>query len=505
MPNVEYVIPALVEMLPQYQIISDCIKGEIAVKKRGVAYLPMPNSTDTSAENKAAYENLKVRASFVGFTGRTLRGLLGTIFTYTPTITVPEQLDLIVQDATGGGVTLVQLSKQNAGYGLSLGRSGLFVDYPDTGTDGATVADVASGKARPTLAVYPPQDIINWRKQEYGAKEKHSLIVLRETYVVEDDGFEEVRKVQYRVLRLISGKYWQLIYRDSKSDPYKTVQPLDAKGEPFDEIPFKFIGSEDNDSDPDLAPLYDLAAVNLAHYRNSADQEQFLHILQPTPYFTGLTQEWIKQVWKGTTEIEFGARAVIALPEGATAGLLEPADRNGFKIAMDDKERQMASLGADMVSEQAVQRTATEANIDNASDNSVLTNTADNVSAAYTWALKVCAQFMGVPTTVQVTEGTGETAKTTTKELEFVLNTAFNLSNLTPEELKQLMALWVGGAITWSEFRTRLRYAGVATLSDEDAKAELEEQLANDTMAEMDRLRQETEITGEPDNTPPGA
>ncbi|MDP0908071.1 hypothetical protein Q6322_30065, partial [Klebsiella pneumoniae] len=46
------------------------------------------------------------------------------------------------------------------------------------------------------------------------------------------------------------------------------------KGEDFwDEIPFTFVGAQNNDPSIDESPLAALVEINLGHYRNSADYE----------------------------------------------------------------------------------------------------------------------------------------------------------------------------------------------------------------------------------------
>ena len=58
----------------------------------------------------------------------------------------------------------------------------------------------------------------------------------------------------------------------------KKSHPRQSGGAPWKEIPFIIPGSVNNDPCVDPVTLYDLADVNLAHYRNSADFELNLHI-----------------------------------------------------------------------------------------------------------------------------------------------------------------------------------------------------------------------------------
>jgi hypothetical protein len=133
----------------------------------------------------------------------------------------------------------------------------------------------------------------------------------------------------------------------------------------------------------------------------------------------------------------------------------------------------MIALGAKVVEQSSVQRTATEANIENASETSVLSSSANNVSKAIKFALEKAALFIG-----------------TEDEIKFELNTDFNLSNMTPEERGQLVKEWQGGAISFEEMRSGLRKSGVATLDDNKAKSDIKAELDNGMNLNMDKTKQ---------------
>ncbi len=93
-----------------------------------------------------------------------------------------------------------------------------------------------------------------------------------------------------------------------------------GNGTNWDRIPFSPIGSENNDPMPDKPPMEDLAHLNIGHYRNSADYEEACFIAgQPTPWASGLTEDWVKDVMKGTMYL--GSRGIIPLPVNGACGL----------------------------------------------------------------------------------------------------------------------------------------------------------------------------------------
>jgi len=478
MPNVAFTRLELTRLLPQYRLIRDALSGETTVKAETTKYLPMPNAADTSPENKARYDAYLNRAVFYNVTRRTLFGLVGQVFMRDPVIEVPSLLKPLVANATGSGVNLTQLAKKAMSINLAFSRGGIFIDYPVTNGTGASIKELEEGLIRPTLFVYTPDTIVNWRMTDRGAEEVLSLVVIYETWCVLDDGFEMTNAGQFRVLRLDeNGEYIHEVWREAiptKTDginvkkgdfqQHSIYKPTDSNGVRLNRIPFMFFGSENNDSSPDNPNFYDLASLNMAHYRNSADYEESCFIVgQPTPVLTGLTEEWVTGVLKGS--VNFGSRGGIPLPVGATASLLQAQSNTMIKEAMDTKERQMIALGAKLVEQKEVQRTATEAQIEATSEGSSLSTAAKNVSAVFEWALKWAARWVGQPDTA----------------VKFELNTDFDISQMTPEERREVVEEWQKGAITFEEMRTSLRKTGVATEDDAVAKTKI----AADTVAAM--------------------
>lgn len=470
MPEVDFTRGEVINLLPQYELIRDCIDGEMAIKTRGVKYLPQPNSEDKSAFNTNRYTAYVTRAVFYNVTRRTLAGLVGEIFSSPPEVKIPPLLTPMIKDADGQGTTLEQFAKKTINLVIPYSRAGLLADFPAVeGT--VSRADLTSGNVTPTMTIYEPWNIINWKTISKRGKTFLSLVVLREYYEKDDDdGFRVDLEEQFRILRINdAGLYTQELWRmDSVSRKFESREtefmPLDSKGKAFTEIPFRFIGKEDNVPDPDSPEFYDLASINVAHYRNSADYEDSVFMLgQPTPIFTGLNQSWVEEVLNGV--IPLGSRAAIPLPVGAAASLLQAAPNTLAKEAMDGKERQMVALGARLVEQKSVQRTATEANQEAASEASSLVSIAQNVSAAIRWALEWCAIFVGAETI---------RSDATSNDLVFELNTEFAVDVLSPDQIRSYIEAWQKDAISFTEMRIPLRKSRMATLDDKEAKKEME-------------------------------
>lgn len=463
-PQVNWVRPEVIASSGRWQIVQDCMGGAEAVKKRGRRYLPMPNPEDEGKENLARYGNYKERAVFYNVTRRTVDGWNGQVFSREPISRFPDEMNDLWYDIDGAGVSIDQQAKLALGSTMAYGGGGLLVDYPNVAGQQLTVADVREGAIRPTIHFYGPQSIINWRLRKIGATYVPELIVLKEMASgVGSDGFSMTSTEQCRVLRLTpNNEYWVEIWSKNTDDIWTkqaSYRMLDTSGTPVNRILFFPLGILKNNFEIDLSPTYDLACLNIAHYRNSADYEDSCFMVgQPTPVVAGVTQEWVEEVFKG--RIELGSRAVIPLPVGGTAQLLQVNPNSMTMEAMIHKEAQMVALGARIIKDDSVSKTLGESQMDAAGDSSILATAAKNVSAAYSKALQVCGYLMGMRVSKK-------------EDYQYSLNTDFPAARLTPNERAQLILEWQAEAISQSEMRAGLRRGGVATLDDEPYREEV--------------------------------
>lgn len=382
-----------------WETVEDACAGESEVKGKGVKYLPQPNPTDKSPENTERYKQYKARAVYYNVTRRTLQSLAGACFSQAPTLVTPPLLAYVNTDIDGQGLSIYQQSQVAVSEVLQKGRVGILVDYPQT-TAQATLADMQSGRIRSTVALYEAEDIVNWRTEKVGANLVLSLVVLKEcAQQVTEDGFGTQEVDQYRVLRLAGGVYVIELYQfNDKTQTWDMIAqniPLNSSGMAWTQIPFTFIGSASNSTACDPAPLYDLATLNLAHYRNSADYEDSVYMTgQPQAWISGLSNEW--RDWLQDKGVYIGARAAMLLPENGNFGIAQAEPNTLAKEAMDAKEKQMLAIGARLITPGSAVKTATEAQAENESEHSVVSLIAANVSEAYTHALEWMGEWMGV-------------------------------------------------------------------------------------------------------------
>lgn len=463
--SVEFTRPEVLGRLNAWQLVRDAVAGSEAVKAGG--YLRPINPHDKSEGNKERNRARLEGAVYVNATGRTLSALIGIAYNKWPAVELPAALQYLLEDADGSGVGLVNQSQLVMEDLLMVGRAGLLVDYPNAERP-ASRAQQAAGEIRATIQVYPAEAIINWRTVRRGARNLLGLVVLRETVEVWKD-FELSEETQYRVLLLgrlgdeddaTPERYIVQIWRqgDNGYELAEEYAPVNGRGQPWDVIPFTFVGAVNNDASPDKAPLYDLAELNIAHFRNSADYEESLFFAgQAQLCVIGADQQWVDMMQKEGLYV--GSRAILPIPQGGDAKLLQAEAVSALSEEMKHKVELMAQLGARLIAPGQAVQTATQAASDEKTSNSVLSLCADNLSAAYTTALEWAAQYMNA-----------------TGKLVFEMPTEYSGLQFDAQQLTAAIAAVQGGLIPETDFWTYCRNIGLidATKTDEQIRGEVE-------------------------------
>ena len=487
--KVYFTRPELSALLPQYETIRHVLAGEYVVKSHREKYL-----TNPSPDDEARYQMYLDRAMFYPAARRTLTGLVGDVFNKKPVIELPTNLQKLVDNANGSGVGLVQHSKKSLAQTVAFSRMGLLVDFPQAPEDGIT----ADNKDRyyPTIHAFAPHHIINWRCDLIGSEYKLTLVVIYEPYEeIGDDGFEVTNRPQYRVLRLNDGVYTSEIWRSPTPLQWNYERPttgdfnllshtfsfpLDNNGEPFDEIPFTFIGGENNDPNPDNPAFYDIARVALSHYASSADYEEGVYVCgQPTLGIIGADAEWEK---RNKGKVRMGSRGGINVRMGGDIKLVQAQGNSMAFESMQYKERVLVSLGARLVQDKQVQRTAFEAKLEAASTGSALSSAAFNVQEAYLKILKLACRFTG----------------DNPESIKFELNTDFQLAAMSSDDRAQTQSEYREGLLTFGEARTVLKLGGVAYEEDDIAQREIDEAAEKD----FERAVKNANAMAGPENEP---
>jgi hypothetical protein len=432
--------------LPAWLRARDVFAGEDAVKAAAEKYLPRLDCQDD--KEYLAYKN---RASFFNASARTADGFVGLIFRRDPTFKLPNKtsgvgdaLAEFVEDADMLGTSLTAFSKKLVTEIINVGRSGTLVDWN------------AEAEQRAYAVAYSAEDIINWHTERVNGRNVLTLVVLKEvsqTPALETDPFVPEEIQQLRVLKLVEVQsqwqyqveIWQFLADGqnasgmSKRGKRKwklvdTLTPL-RLGKSLPLIPFIFHGPRHSLPEVDKIPLADIIAVNLDHYRLTADYKHGMH-------FTALPTAWVSGFDKNSSLRIGSSTAWVAETPGATAGYLEFHGQGltTFERAMDRDEQLMAVLGTRMLeSRKRVGETAAAIELRQSGENSILNTVSLSVSASLTQVLRWVYWWNS---TEPIPDAIGPDLVLAS------LNADFSITGMSFQEITALVAAWQAGAIS---------------------------------------------------------
>lgn len=431
------------ERIKQWTKVRDCIEGEDQIKAKGTDYLPKPEGANT----RQYVDHYLARAVFYGVSERTVRGMVGAVFRVEPTLNLPGRMSTLETRATPDGDSMDELLSEAVQEVVSLGRYGVLVDMPQG----------ARTNPEPYFAAYTAENIWRWEEVYNAATAERvvvRIVVHEPDFAVDDETHDLLREL---LLDPITGSYMQQLWikteAEDRETPSGTIEPTDpdesgyepfgepfqvlASGRPLDRIPFVFINTCGLGAEPEKPPLLDLANMNIAHYRNSADYEQALHITaEPTP--------WAAANWEGTkAPTTIGSRAFWQLPLGGQAGFLEftGAGIDAMETAMKRKEDRMAVLGARLIKDDQAESNiaADTVRLQARGDQSVLISTVNSVERGFNKALEIAAQMIGASTA------------------EVTLNKDFVETQMPSAQLGELTKALQAGSISYTTFWENLQ------------------------------------------------
>ena len=452
-----------------WQRARDVFAGEDAVKAAAEKYLPRLDCQDD--KEYLAYKN---RASFFNASARTADGFVGLIFRRDPTFKLPEKksgvgdaLAEFVEDADMLGTTLNSFSKKLVAEIINVGRAGTLVDWNE------------EAEQRAYAVAYSAEDIINWNTERVNGRNVLTLVVLKEVSqmpAAETDPFVPEEIQQLRVLKLVPPQsttdnqaadwsyqveIWQYLPKSNAAGNglngrsfwtgffgsgqnsnlgkkewklVDTVTPL-RLGKPLPLIPFVFHGPRHSLPEVDKIPLADIIVVNLDHYRLTADYKHGMH-------FTALPTAWVSGFDKNSSLRIGSSTAWVAETPGATAGFLEFHGQGltTFERAMDRDEQLMAVLGTRMLeSRKRVGETAASIELRQSGENSILNTISLSISASLTQVLRWVYWWNS---TEPIPDAIGPDLVLVT------LNSDFNITGMSFQEITALVAAWQAGAIS---------------------------------------------------------
>lgn len=407
--------------------------GEVEIKKHGTEYLPRPEGMDDGQ-----YDAYLDRAVFYNMVFRTVTGLTGAIFRRDPRLIRPTpKLAEVVKRVSKDGLSLKIFAKVIAQEMLSVGRYGVLVDK--TSFDSPT--------AKPYLAGYTCENILDWTTTEIDGRDEYDYILLREFVVdrrmydmagdqlVPNTSYGQLFTV-YRVLRLTFNaeqnrwEYRQEIYQRESTDADLTEQPVVATplvyGVPMNRIPFRFFNATTNLGDIEKPPILDILTLNLSHYKSYAQLEHGrFYTANPVYYVTGSQED---------DDYHIGPSVVWEIGNGEKAGILEfnGSGMKSLEAALAQKETQVASLGGRLLGDSSTAgQSDNQVKLKDRNEQSLLLNVTTVMNENFTDLLMILASWLN------------EDAS----KVEFRVNQDFLLDQAAAREFRAITMMYQAGIL----------------------------------------------------------
>lgn len=382
------------------------------------------------------------RAEFSPYATRTWEGIHGLMFRKELVKTIPDDLNQYLENIDGKGNDVYKFVNDVTADVLITGWGGVLIDAPNG--EGMSKLEAEQNGILPYLTYYRAEKIINVQTKLIGRKEVVVRIVIKETEEVETaDKYTTETKDRYKVLEIETneetgkvGKYKLSVLNET----YNVISESYPKmfGQELDFIPFYFF----TNIEPTIPMLTPVIDVNKAWYHKSADLENGLHWTGcPTPICLGYTPETMVNE-KGEEvpkyPLKLGGSQVVFFPQGVTSvHYLEftGAGLSQLQNAMQVDEDRMAILGARIISaERKGVESAETTRIHHSSENSVIATFSNEMSKVFSRILKVYLEWSA--------------GREINDDIKIQINTDYDISTMSPQELTTLVSAWQSGAIT---------------------------------------------------------
>lgn len=421
---------AWVNMEPHWVLIETLMTGTYGIRKKHRTYLPQePRELDE------AYDNRLMRSVLAPFYARLERMLAGMLTRKPVRLTgVADAITEQLFDVDLQGNDLNVWTYETARKCIRYGHVGVLVDAPAAGQNG-----------RPYWVTYTPRDILGWRYEMEGGKQRLVQLRLVEKILVPDGLYGEKEVEQVRVLT--PGAFE--IHQKNQRGEFVVV---DEGRTSLSEIPFSVAYSNRLGLLESRPPLADIAELNLKQYQVQSDLDNQLHISAvPMLAFYGFPQ--------ATEEVSAGPGEAIAFPAEGRAEYIEPGGRSyeaQFK-RLEQVAQQINELGlAAVLGQKLSAETAEAKKIDRSQGDSTMMVIAQQMQDLIDNCLVFHAEYM----------------QERSVGSSFV-NRDFLASRLEPQEIQALLQLYSAGSITQKTLLDQLAEGEV--LGDEfDVEEELE-------------------------------
>lgn len=494
-------------MLPRWNMVNTLLGGTEAMRAAGTAYLPQHKR-----ETDDRYQERLRTSVLLNMTSKTLESLVGKPFQEPVKVSddVPEAVQALLEDVDLQGNNLDVFCRCWFREALAKSFCHVLVDFPVKDESILTKEDERRAGLRPYWLLIKPECVIDARATMVNGVETLTHLRIAETYE-EQVGFTTVVKQRIRVLEPGKAQLWEPT--KEKGPGGKVVWSMVKEwptGRP--DIPLVTFYTNREALMLGKSPLEDLAHLNIAHWQGSSDQQHCMTVARfPILACSGSGNPEDgddDEITVGPDQVLYSRNPNSKFYYVEHTGAALEAGRK----ELQDLEQQMANYGAQFLKERPGSETATAAAIDTAESTSELGAWVQVFRDAVAQALYYTAQWLNLGQeetgTVELCTdwGSGEVSQPVLSTLQqarqekdisrdtfvralqemgvlpedfdpeedwkLLQGEAYRL--LTAQDLQQLLAQFQAKGIAFSEYRELLRKAGLASLTDEAAKNEIE-------------------------------
>lgn len=407
MDNVKTLHPSItLDIQAEWALTRACMAGEMAMKRAGETYLPMPSGFRSQSDNgAAAFNSYRERAQFPALLAPSVGAMIGIIHGREIGIEMPYQLAYLWENADGRGLPLEAFHRRITRELLTIGGYGVLADADGDGGD-------------PYLAGYTRDSIINW---------DDNWFVLDESANVRD-GFEWKHVEKHRVLYLEEGACKAVVYKGQEQED---VEMRGRGGIPLPRVPFAIANSLDLAAKIESPPLIGVSNAAKAIYQLSADYRHQLY-MSGQETLVAINGDAPEVVGAGVVHemrgAEGDARPDLKYVSPTCSGI------NAHKEAMQNNREAAVMAGARLFEQVAEGQESGEAKrLRYASESATLTTIAQSSCMLLERSLRNAAMIMGVP------------------EDDIIVNAPADLMDRTmsPQDFAALFGVYLEGGMSW--------------------------------------------------------
>lgn len=409
-PRAEYVA-----MAPDIALIRDLLTGTRRMHDQYKVYI-----TKYDAEKPKSYEKRAKIAKVYGGLGRTLSASVGMLFAKEPEmLNFSGELAELWENVDGKGTHGKVAAKRKSEDAIADGFTAILVDH--TPAPAGVVVHGGNEKAlnlRPIWSSYQRADILSWRTAVINNVETLVQVVLRQGAADNVGKYGTKAKILYRVCTLTAGidpenaqlgavhmATWEILEEvqegtgDIQIVSRGTGTFRDKFGIAFERIPLAicYAGRTDGilDAHP---PLLDVAWANLEHWRVATNLRYYEDLCCfPQPTVEGELAQDANGI---VPPFQLGPGVRVHVTAGSKFYWTEVKGDSitALRNSLAEKKDEMAELGASFLAKKTRGvETAEAKRLDAAAENSTLATSGQGVEDGLNEALRLTAQYMGIP------------------------------------------------------------------------------------------------------------